>query len=271
MQFREIVDRERENIMMSIFTLFAIVLSRIFNYWGLDNCVGEEIAIIICWFIGLIIYIFAMFLWQLIFIKYKIKIKPATKLHYDHKKTPIFNGIVNYATLDVEIPNKYEITDCYITLDSVIPIYYEDRVVIDSNFSNWFSEISAPEYKRLVWKTPFSNKDCKITIGDNSNKESFYVAKINIGSVTVGGKTDNFSNFEFCLCSCKPKQFQMRRLGLYVITLSLDCMRHGRKMITKKFDGYVYSEIKGVQPHLIIGSGNYDEDRDIPKPLLKKA
>ena len=271
MQFREIIDRERGNIMMSILTVFAILISRKFSFWGLDNYVGEDIAIIICWFIVLILYIIASFLWQLIFIKYKIKIKPATKAHYEHKKTPYFNGIVNYATLDVEIPNKYEITDCFITLDSVIPVYYEDRVLIDSNFSDWFSEISAPEYKRLVWKTPFSTKDCKITIGDNSNKESFYVAKINFGSITSGKKTEKFSNFEFCLCSSKPDVFEMRRLGLYVITLSLDCIRHGRKMITKKFDGYVYSEIKGVQPHLKIGSGNYDKDRDIPKPLLKKA
>jgi len=54
MQFREIIDRERGNIMMSILTVFAILISRKFNFWGLDNYVGEDITIIICWFIVLI-------------------------------------------------------------------------------------------------------------------------------------------------------------------------------------------------------------------------
>ncbi len=48
--------------------------------------------------------------------------------------------------------------------------------------------------------------------------------------------------------------------------------RDGRKILDKKFDGYVYSENSNeVYYKIYVREGDYNKDKDVPKPLLKKA
>jgi len=42
-------------------------------------------------------------------------------------------------------------------------------------------------------------------------------------------------------------------------------------MISKTFNGYIYSEAKGSVYKLIVREGDYRKDKDIPKPLLQKV
>ncbi len=47
-------------------------------------------------------------------------------------------GFSYFAMLDVEIAKGWEITECYVTLEKIVPIYYDDRVIIDQNSHNRF-------------------------------------------------------------------------------------------------------------------------------------
>jgi hypothetical protein len=43
-------------------------------------------------------------------------------------------------------------------------------------------------------------------------------------------------------------------------------------MLDKKFDGYIYSENSNeVYYKILVREGDYSKDKDVPKPLLKKA
>jgi hypothetical protein len=272
MQFREILDRERENITILILTVLAIWYTNYVDFFYFKYWVGEDVALAIYCVMGIVLHVILQAIYQF-FVFTKVKIKPIQGGHTEVMTKPL-EGFSYFAMLDVEIPKGWEITDCYVTLEKIIPVYYDDRVLIDEKFSQWFSDRIKPEFKKLRWKNPNSNQgECKINIGEESNRESFFVGKINNGSVKDRNGIDvRIDNFEFCLCSAKPTQIDFKKRGLYEISLLFHWKRAGRRMLDKKFNGYIYSEnSNGVYYKIFVREGNYNKDKDVPKPLLKKA
>ena len=241
MYFREILDRERENITILIVTILAIWYTNYVDWFYLKYWVGDDAAFAIYCVGGIAIYVVLQAVLQL-FIFTKVKIKSTDQTHTEFMPKP-FEGFSYLAMLDVEIPKGWEITDCYVTLEKIIPVYYDDRVLIDREFSEWFSDKIKPEFKKLRWKNPNSDQsECKINIGEESNRESFFVGKLNNGLVKDRNGIDTrIDNFEFCLCSAKPSQIDFKKRGLYEISLLFHWKRNGRKMLDKKFNGYIYS------------------------------
>lgn len=272
MQFKEIIDRERENIIVLVLTVLAIWFTNYIDFFYFKYWVGEDIALAIYCVMGIALYIAFQVIIQF-FVFTRVKIKPTDQTYTEFMVKPL-DGFSYLAMLEVEIPKGWEITDCYVTLEKIIPIYYDDRVLIERKFAEWFSDKIKPEFKKLRWKNPNSNQsECKINIGEESNRESFFVGKLNNGSVKdrngIGARIDNF---EFCLCSAKPTQIDFKKRGLYEISLLLHWKRNDRKMIDKKFTGYIYSEIiNDVYYKIFVREGDYNKDKEVPKPLLEKV
>ena len=272
MYFREILDRERENITILIVTVLAIWYTNYVDWFYLKYWVGADAALAIYCVVGIVLYVILQAIFQL-FIFTRVKIKPTDQVHTEVMPKPL-EGFSYLAMLDVEIPKGWEITDCYVTLEKIVPIYYDDKVLIDQKFSQWFSEKIKPEFKKLRWKNPNSNQgECKINIGEESNRESFFVGKLNNGSVKDRNGIDaRIDNFEFCLCSAKPTQIDFKKRGLYEISLLFHWKRNGRRMLDKKFDGYIYSEnSNGVYYRIFVRAGDCNKDKDVPEPLLEKV
>jgi hypothetical protein len=197
MRFREILDRERENITILVLTVLAIWFTNYVDVFYLKYWVGEDTALAIYCVMGIVLYVIFQVIFQLVVFA-RVKIKPTQQVYTEVMSKPL-EGFSYLAMLDVEIPKGWEITDCYVTLEKIIPIYYDDGVLVDKKFSQWFSTKIKPEFKKLRWKNPNSNQgECKINVGEESNRESFFVGKLNNGLVKDRNGIDvRIDNFDF--------------------------------------------------------------------------
>jgi len=255
MSFWEIIDRERENLTMLILTLLTFLLIKQFN----EQTIKESIYILLIYFGWIILnYFFGK-----IIILRRIKISHSNEM-YEEKIDVLEKGEIFYGFLDVEIPEKWVITDCYVTLERKKPIYYEDRTLIREDHSEWYSEIGKPEYKMLHWRSPLSNQEkTKISIGENTNREAFSVGKI------ITGKLENveINTFSFDMHRKKPGEIDFNHFGLYEFTIIFHWKRNNRNMISKKVDGYIYTRsLKGLR-EIRVGVGNYKDDKRVPAPI----
>ncbi|MGV8025224.1 MAG: hypothetical protein AB2L18_01545 [Anaerolineaceae bacterium] len=221
-----------------------------------------------------IIYLISVYIiyFLIIILKYlisnrKIKISHSSEM-YDEKFDSLVDGKKFYGFLDIEIPNNWVITDCYITLERKTPIYYEDKVLIREDFSEWFSKNVKSEYKMLHWRSPSSNQDrTKINIGENSNRETFSVGKIITGKF---GNTE-INTFSFDVQQKNPGEIDFNHLGLYEFTIIFHWKRFGRNMISKKIDGYIYSRSTSGIREIWAGVGNYKDDKRVPTPINNES
>jgi hypothetical protein len=266
MHFSEIFDRERDSIITLVLTILAIWYTNYVDIFYFKYWVGDDEALAIYCFFGIVLHIIFQTIYQFIIFT-RVKIKPSEQSYSEVMPRPL-DGFSYFAMLDVEIPTGWEITDCYVTLEKIVPIYYYDKILIDQKFSEWLSDKIKPEFKKLRWKNPNSNQgECKVNIGEDSNKESILVGKVNNAiAKDVNGIDVKIDNFEFCLCSSKPTQIDFKNRGLYKISLVFHWKRSGRRMMDKIFNGYIYSD----NWRIFVREGDYSKDKDIPKPLPKK-
>ena len=216
------------------------------------------------WFIPLgvyILYVFGRTIYEWLIVPSKIKFSQMKTVHHEKLEEPIGGDSLS-GGIDITIPKDWILIDCYVTLEKVVPIYYQDRILIDDKKSAFHSTLLEPEYKRLRWKSPLAGNDCKINIGENRNTESILIGR------TLRGDKIPLRKFEYCLCStADPKQFEPKRLGLYEISIILHWYRNGIKR-EKEFDGYIYSEVIDNMSRITVGEGDYNENPYIPKPIL---
>jgi len=266
MSFKEIWDRERENLTMLIVSFFAWVVFSKFDILSLKVKIGVEFAFVMHLISFYILYLILYYLYQKYAVQNRINIIKSRK-YFDEHFTELLDGRKFYGYLAVEIPSDWIITDCYVTLEHVFPIYYGDKILLDRKTSEWFSSKNKPENKMLRWRSPLSYENkTKINIGENSNKESFSIGKI------VTGKFSNLdiNTFNFDVPQKTFVAIEFNKFGLYEFSIEFHWKRHGRNMIPKKANGYIYSRsMRGIR-EIRVGLGDYNNDNDIPKPLLKK-
>jgi len=265
MQLKELLDRERGNLIILIFSFLAWSVLHWFDIFSLGNRIGEEFAFII-YLIGFyILYLILSFFYEKYAIQNRIKIKNS-KEFYTEKFNDLEDGKKFYGYLTVEIPANWIIANCYVTLERIIPIYQEDNVLLKREISEWYSDQIKPKYKKLRWRSPSSYENStKINIGENSNKESFSVGKIVTGKF---GDTE-IKTFDFDVQQINPSSINFMRFGLYEFTIRFHWKRNGREMIPKKIDGYIYSRVKNGLKEIRVGLGDFCDNNKIPKPILK--
>lgn len=251
---------------MVIISAFSIVALNYLNLFNLKNYIGENFALIVYSFIGITIY-FAFIVTEEIIVPARIKIIPMQNHHHEVLPKPL-DGYGYYTGFNVVIPKTWELADCFVTLEKITPIYYEDRVLLDANFAEWLSDKTKPEYKSLFWKKPSAGYKINIGEGDASNSETVLVAKIVNGTIKdVHNKKVEIRTLDFCLFNAKSASVSFHPFGLYKIELVLYWRRNGVKG-SKKISGYIYSD---GNRKILLRLGDYNKDKDIPKPLLKKV
>jgi hypothetical protein len=266
MQLREIAYRERERFIMAIIPILSIVALNYYNLLNLKDYFGSDLALAIYGLIGIVIYLISVAI-EAILVPIRIKVVPMQN-HYHEVLPKPWDGNEFFAGLDVIIPKAWELTDCLVTLEKITPIYYEDRVLLDTKFTKWFSDKTKPEYKSLRWKKPSAGYRVNIGEGDASNRETVLVVKIVKGIVKdVRNKKVDIKTLDFCLFNAKSTSVSFHPFGLYEIDLVLYWRRNGIKG-SKNLSGYIYSD---GNYKTLLRLGDYNKDKDIPKPLLKKS
>jgi hypothetical protein len=266
----------RGNLMIAVITLIAYAITSGFDVFGWGKEANGNLGNIGYLLISFGIFFALDIVWNLCFIHSRIKVAPKNRFDDGEMMSlgdPWKCGTQYFVGCDIEIPNGWKITDCYVTLDKVMAVYYSDKVLLNPDSATWLSNRTQPEYKLLRWKSPLANQqDCSLTIGKNSNKETFFVSRITIGSINdPKGNNADIETFEFWLCSSKETFISFKQPGLYEVWLSFHWSRFNRTMIAKKFKGYLYVEIKNRYPRVIFRSGNYRDDSDVPKPLPQQT
>ena len=270
MSFRDILEKGPGAFMSLMLTASALILVRLFDVFCLKQRWGIEIALIIN-LIGLyFIYFIIVYFYQRYAILGRINIISSTA-YLSESFTDPYVGKRHYGYLEVVIPINWMITDCYVTLERLVPIYFEDRVLIDLEFDEWYSSNVSPEYKLFHWKSPLSYRNgTKIDIGENSNKETFSVGKVITGEIKdTNGQMVDISTFEFDTPKNNPRAIHFTQCGLYEISIKFHWRRNGREMIGKKVDGYIYTRAEGGIREIRVGIGDYNDNKNVPKPLLK--
>lgn len=275
----ELYYAHEENLGMILFSLVSYWIVSVFGPFKseLEIILGEDGVSV---FYLATVYI-AYLLWATVASYLHAKKIKLRSTYYDEasKKPPIL-GHTYYAGLEVEIPENWEITDCYVTIEKAVLIYGQNHVLMNEKFSTWFADKTKPIFKRLRPKSPYAGQDGKITIGDNSKKEIFCVGQINMGFSTIksGDRKQEIPmrNFEFSLLSIPNTTIKFESFGLYQISLFFHWSSRGRKMPATHFDGYLYSNIEpdlstGRFPVLILGEGDYRKDARIPAPLSEEV
>lgn len=251
---------------MVIISAFSIVALNYLNLFNLKNCIGENLALIVYSFIGITIYFVFIVIEEMI-VPIRIEIVPMQNHHQEVLPKP-WDGHGFYAGFDVVIPRNWELTDCFVTLEKITPIYYADRILLDTKFTEWFSDKTKPEYKSLIWKKPSADYKVNIGEGDASNSETVLVAKIVNGiAKDVHNKKVDIRTLDFCLFNTKSTSVSFHPFGLYKIDLILYWRRNGVKG-SKILSGYIYSD---GNYKILARLGDYNKDKDVPKPLLKKV
>lgn len=268
----QLFDRYEGNVTVFIITLISFIFANGFDILGFKGRFGVDFANIYYFVVSFTIYFLFAILRDIFWVWGRVKIVSNPNGHQEYVKNGPFEGFDFYIGLDMVIPQGWEITDCYATLEKAIPVYYENRVLLDRKFSEWFFNKTKPEYKALRWKSPLSEDNYKINIGENSNRETVFVGKIIFGTITdAKNKTADIRTFDFCLHRLDKSAIKFNQLGLYEISIMFHWKYNNRKMISKTFNGYIYSEAKDSVHKLIVREGDYNKDKDIPKPLLHKV
>jgi hypothetical protein len=177
------------------------------------------------------------------------------------------NGKKFYGFLDVEIPKRWKISDCYVTLESIKPIYYADRILINEDGQRMLSDFMKPEDRLLHWRSSLSYQNkTKLIIGENSNREPFSIGKIVTGEF---GDTE-INTFNFDVQQNNLNMIDFKQFGLYEFSIKFHWKRYDREMIPKKINGYIYSQYKNGIKKIVVGVGDYKNDENIPKPIEKE-
>ena len=248
-------------IILSIISYFILYQIDIFHLR--DNC--ENFAFLIYLIFTYLSY-FIILIMHHFCLNRRIRVSHSNEMR-EEKFDNLTDGKIFYGFLDVEIPDNWVIEDCYVTIERKKPIYYEDKILIKDDFSEWYSKNIKPGYKMLHWRSPSSYQEkTKINIGENSNKEPFSVGKI------ITGKFVNteINTFGFDVQQKNPGEIDFNHFGLYEFTLLFHWKRDNRNMISKKVEGYIYSRsIKGLR-EIWVGIGNYKDDNRVPAPIENK-
>jgi hypothetical protein len=262
---------EWEGIKRLIFSLISFALLYVADSrLGLKSLLGEPSALVIYGVATVLLYIPVVYLAGNRIAR-KVQISSAQPIETEILYLPSGKAVfVYYCGLDIEIPSGWEITDCYVTLERSIPVYYEDRVLLPKDTTEDIFNRIRPIYRVLAWETPLT-PSYKITIGDNSNRETILVGKIKVGKSSPDAFKEEIVGFEHCYFGRKQDVFYPTRLGLYKISLVFHWKYRGIKMSDKRFDGYIYSEYQNSIARMRIGRGDHRKDDSIPKPRLRRA
>jgi len=216
----QLFDHYEGNVTVFIITLIAFVFTDSFDVLGFKRRFGIDFANIYYFIASFLVYFLFAILRDVFFVWGRVKILPNPKGYSQYVRNGSFEGNDFYVGLDMVIPRGWEITECYATLEKAIPIYYENRVLLDRKFSEWFFDKTKPEYKALRWKSPLSENNYKINIGENSNSETVSIGKIVSGKITdAKNKTVNIQTFDFCLHRLDKSAIKFNQLGLYEISI----------------------------------------------------
>lgn len=269
MEFKEIFDRERGNLTMLILSIIAWIVLQWFDLFYLNYWLGEGFAFIAYLLSFYLIYLGVSIIYEIGAVQNRIKITKSKKPHAESIKGENTVCKSLYGCLEVEIPKGWIITDCYVTIEKITPIYYKNKVPLPEEFSLWLSNATKPEYKMLHWKSPYSYHNATIiNIGEDSNRETFSVGKIVSSKIKeINGKIADIITFEFDVAKINQSVLNIMQFGLYEISIKFHWKRNGREMIGKKVDGYIYSRAEGRVKEIRVGVGDYNNDESIPKPL----
>ena len=265
MVIREIFSKEFEGIKAAFVAILSIILFNNYDFLGIKGRFNDTIALSLYGILGTFAYIFFQATYQWLFVVRRIKINPVSETRSEPLLPPV-SGTRYFIDLEVETPKGWEITDCYATLDKVVPVFYQDRKLLKPQIAEWLAEITNPKHRRLIWESHYSNNsDCTMNVVDN-NKERFSLACVNIGSFKNKRKKIDVNWLEFRMCGDNPSTIKLRQFGLYKIAVTFHWKRDEKKMISRVFNGYLYSEPRERIPYVILGSGNYAKDKRVPKP-----
>ena len=155
-----------------IFLTFIPAGLQIYEFLGGDITMLKQLPAWV-WFAPLGIYIcysLGRTVYEWLIVPQKIKFSEMQRIHRDLLQSPL-KGYKLSGGIDITIPENWNIEDCYVTLEKAVPVYYKDHILIDSDEANLVSSFLEPEFKMLLWKSPFASSDCKINIGENGNTE----------------------------------------------------------------------------------------------------
>jgi len=269
----DFITADESNVGMIIFTLFAFILMNTFDIFDLKDSKywGETGAsIVYLLFVFLLYYSWAAV--KLFHIREKIHFHP---VYITETSKKVKRGHTLYTGLEIEIPEGWEITDCYVTIEKMRMVYDKENVLLDPKLSTWLADRKKPEFKRLAWKSPYASLDGKLTIGDNTNKEIILVGQVSKGYVGTSENLMEIENFEFALVSTENSKLIFESFGLYTLSMSFHWTQNGKRMIPKPFNGYLYATMRGSFPKLILKEGDYSNDNEIPigveKPVVQSV
>lgn len=271
MRLSDLFGRHGGNLMMALLALVAYYLLEFNGIFGLADLKGRNLAFTVCLIALLVICFLLDWVFQKLFVLGRIKISVTKNPLVKSVSCENLIGTMSYGCLDVKIPNGWVITDCYVTVEKITPVYFKDQIILDEKTAEWFSDNTKPEYRMLTWQNQLSEQQItKINIGEKSDKETFFVGQVTIGFLKDDyGNEFDFEGFEFSLIKSEKTLSRNDRLGLYEISLEFNWMRNGRRMTSIKKDGYIYASIKEGERKIRVGLGDYNKNKDIPKPLLK--
>ncbi len=269
MQLSELFDLERGNLMILILSAIVWGLIKINGLFCLVEINDIENAFAIGLLASYIVYFILLILWQRYCVIGRIKINVTKNPLVESVAQGKMTGKRFYGSLDVVIPKNWVAEECYVFVDEMKPKYFKNQVALEEQIAEWFAGVTAPEYRMLTWKSMMSERlNTKINIGENSNKETFF-----IGQVTTGKLFDDYGNegdidaFEFCHPKKEGEIISHYRSGLYEFSLLFNWKRNGKRMIKKKIKGYIYSSKKEGERKITVGLGDYRNDEAIPEPL----
>lgn len=271
MRLSELFGKHGGGLMTALLAIAVYYLLEFNGIFGLADLKGKNFAITVCLLAIPFIYFFLDWAFQKFIVLERIKISETKNSLVKSVSCENLTGQRFYGYLDVEIPVGWVITDCYITVEKITPVYFEDQIALDEKTAEWFSDKTKPEYRMLTWQNLLKEQQItKKNIGENSNKETFFVGQVTVSVLKdVDGNKFDFNGFEFSLAKSEKILSRNDKPGLYEFSLNFNWMHNGRRMKEVEKDGYIYASTKEGEPKIRVGLGDYNKDKDIPKPLLK--
>lgn len=270
MRLSELFEMERGNLLILLLSALIWGLIKINGLFNLVEKIGIEFTLALGVFVAYLVYFFLMIIYQWFFVLGRVKVLSVKNPKVKTVSNEHLSAKNYYGALAVEIPKSWTVTDCYITLEKITPVYFTDQKLLDEKTAKWFSGVTKPEYRMLKWESIFAyNNETKINIGENSNREIFFVGQVISGTIKdLYGNKQDFESFEFSLAKKNEEIISFTRPGLYEISLLLNWMRDGKRMIGKKIKCYLHASITGRERRIKVGLGKYKDDEDIPRGVL---
>lgn len=274
-----------ENIPVLIFTIIASLIVAQFDFLGLKHEYGEGTGVGIYIVLGLTLWYSISQIFINSILRKNIKI---TGRRHNESARKDFIGFSDYAALDVTPPLYFAITDCYMVINKALFIFDEQGVLPSLTLPQLQIIEKNHVGKRLFCEDKYARIGCEVDI-DGAETKTFFVVQINFGTrltkvvtnpknafkqVNTKEVAKQIRNFEFTKCD-NLAIMEDSRLGLYEVSVALHWKLDKRKMKPIIYDGYVFSTMiqnddGGIDTITFIRSGDWKQDKDIPKLIERR-